>query len=85
QQFYTPSIKIVIDEIMVRFCGRSVYTVKIKNKPIKQGYKVFVLCSHRYIYVFLWYSPLHSTANLVKLDYLIPTTSAVYQLTQLLP
>lgn len=70
---------------MIRFCGRSAHTVKMKNKPIKQGYKVFALCSHGYTYAFLWYSLSHGTANLVKLDHLIPTASAVYQLARLLP
>jgi len=57
----------------------------MKNKPIKQGYKVFALCSRGYTYAFLWYLLVHDTANLVKLDHLTPTASAVYQLAKLLP
>ena len=84
-QFFIPSTKVAIDEMMIRFCFRSAHTVKMKNKPIKQGYQVFALCSGGYTYAFLWYSLVHGTANLVKLDHLTPTASAVYQLAKLLP
>ena len=70
---------------MIRFCGRSAHRVKMKNKPIKQGYKVFALCSDGYTYALLWYSLLHGTANLIKLDQLTPTASAVYYLARMLP
>jgi len=85
RQFFIPSTKVVIDEMMIRFCGRSAHTVKMKNKLIKQGYKVFALCSWGYTYAFLWYSLVHGTANLVKLDHLTPTASAVYQLAKRRP
>jgi len=78
-------MKVAIHEMMLRFCGHSAHTVKIKNKAIKQDYKVFALCSHGYTYAFLWYSLLHGTANLIKLDHLTLTASAVYQLTRMLP
>ena len=55
RQFFIPSTKVAIDEMMIWFCGRSAHTVKMKNKPIKQGYKVFALCSRGYTYAFLWY------------------------------
>ena len=34
-----------IDEMMIRFSGRSAETHRIKNKPIKEGYKFFVLAT----------------------------------------
>lgn len=74
-----------IDEMMVRFCGRSLHTLKVKNTLIKQGYKIFALCSHGYTYGFLWYSVSQGMAELVKLDYLTPTASGVFQLAKLLP
>jgi len=85
QKYYLPGTKIAIDEMMVRFCGRSSHTVKVKNKPIKQGYKIFALCSHGYTYGFLWYSISQGIAELVKLPNLTPTASGVYQLARLLP
>ena len=33
-----------IDEMMKKFKGRSAQTHKMKNKPIKQGYKFFSVC-----------------------------------------
>ncbi len=48
-----------VDEAMVRFTGRSYHTVKQKGKPIKQGYKVWCLGSHKGYYAdWLLYSPL---------------------------
>jgi Transposase IS4 len=37
---YIPSSYIAIDEAMVAFKGRSKHTVKLKNKPISNGYKL---------------------------------------------
>ncbi|CAG8464092.1 18444_t:CDS:2 [Dentiscutata erythropus] len=33
-----------IDEMIARFLGRSIHTVRIKNKPIPEGYKILSLC-----------------------------------------
>ena len=38
-----PPSWIVVDEAMVPFSGRSVHTVKLPNKPIGEGYKVWAL------------------------------------------
>ena len=34
-----------LDEMMIRFTGRSLETHRIKNKPIKEGFKFFVLAT----------------------------------------
>jgi len=72
--------------MVVRFCGRSHHTLKIRNKPIKEGYKIFALCDHGYTYGFLWYS---STQGIAALDRssanLTPTSCGVLQLAKLLP
>ena len=34
-----------LDEMMIRFFGRSSETHRMKNKPIKEGYKFFVLAT----------------------------------------
>ena len=34
-----------LDEMMIRFFGRSLETHRMKNKPIKEGYKFFVLAT----------------------------------------
>src|SRR6266487_4769122 len=37
------------DEMMVPFSGRSKHTLKMKNKPIKEGFKIWALCDHGYL------------------------------------
>ena len=44
------------DEMMVPFSGRSIHTLKMKNKPIKEGFKIWALCDHGYLWDFLFYS-----------------------------
>ena len=85
RQYYFPSSKVAIDEAMVRFFGRSFHTLKVKNKPIKQGYKVFCLCSHGYTYSLVWYSPSEGISGLQKISNLSPTSSCVLQLAKTLP
>ena len=88
QQYYLPSTKVAIDEMVVRFCGRSQHTLKIRNKPIKEGYKIFALCDHGYTYAFLWYSATQGIAQLSDASAssnLTPTSRAFLQLAQHLP
>ena len=44
------------DEMMVPFSGWSQHTLKMKNKPISEGFKVWALCDHGYLWDFLFYS-----------------------------
>jgi hypothetical protein len=44
------------DEMMVPFAGRSKHTLKMKNKPIKEGFKIWALCDRGYLWDFLFYS-----------------------------
>jgi len=64
--YFVPAIKVTIDQIIVSFCCCSLHTVKVKNTPIKYGYKIFALCSQGYIYGLLWYSLSQGIAELVK-------------------
>jgi hypothetical protein len=41
---------------MLPFFGRSEDTVKMKNKSIKEGFKVWVLADYGYIYIWLWFN-----------------------------
>ena len=41
---------------MIPYRDRTKHKVKISNKPIKEGYKVWVLGDGGYIYDYLWYS-----------------------------
>ena len=38
---------------MIRFSGRSIHTVRIKNKPTPEGFKILSLCDAGYTYTFL--------------------------------
>lgn len=40
QKYYTPGTHLAINEIMLPFPGRSSRTKKLKNKPVKEGYKI---------------------------------------------
>ena len=59
---------IAIEEIMVRFYGRSSDTCKMPNKPIKQGYKIFALADDGYVWHFQLSSRCFSIAELEKVD-----------------
>jgi hypothetical protein len=84
-KYWIPGLNLSIDEMMVRFFGRSKHTFKVPNKPIKEGYKIFALCEAGYTYYFIWSSKSESYGELIKLPDLSPTESMVYQLAQKLP
>ena len=50
-----------IDEAMLAFRGRTVHTTKLKNKPIKESYKNWLLAEHGYAWNWLWHSNEDST------------------------
>ena len=47
-----PPRNMAIDEIIVRFSGRSVHTFVIKHKPNPEGYKLYAACDSKTGYVF---------------------------------
>ena len=49
-QYWQPHRQISIDERMIRFKGRQVMKVYIKNKPVKWGFKSFTLCDSHNAY-----------------------------------
>jgi hypothetical protein len=49
QQNWEPGSYLAIDESMISFRGNFSHTVKIKNKPIKEGFKVWVLGDKDYV------------------------------------
>ena len=80
-----PGTEVAIDEIMVRFHGRSSDTCKMPNKPIKQGYKIFALAQNGYIWHFQLTSKQSGIAELQKINELTSTGSMVLQMARLLP
>ena len=90
QYFLLPASKVAVDEMMIRFTGRSAHTIQIRGKPIPKGYKVLALCDHGYTYSFLFTSNTESFAELNSDLYtgplrLSPTSKAIYQLASCLP
>jgi hypothetical protein len=79
-RYWAPGINLSIDEMMIRFFGRSSHTFKAPNKPIKEGYKMFALCEAGYTYYFMWSSKSNSYGELDKQPDLTPTESMVFQL-----
>lgn len=53
KRYYVPQSNLALDEMMVRFVGRSKHTFRIKNKPTPTGYKILALCDAGYTYAFL--------------------------------
>lgn len=45
-----------IDNMMKAFTGRSAHTLKMLNKSIKEGYKMWALADYGYTWHFLWHS-----------------------------
>jgi Transposase IS4 len=51
-----PLQNVSIDEMMKAFTGWSAHTLKMLNKPVKEGYKMWALANHGYTWHFLWHS-----------------------------
>jgi hypothetical protein len=56
QRWVVLATDVAIDEMMVKFKGRSKDTVRMRDKPIKEGYKVLALSEHGYTWSFLFSS-----------------------------
>lgn len=85
QKYWKPGSNVAIDEMMVRFFGRSKHTVDMRNKPIKRGYKFWALCEAGYLYNFIYYSRTLKTGELKRHEGLTDTGSMIYQLALTLP
>ena len=62
QECYLPSSNVAIDEMMVKSEGRSVHTLKMPNKPVDHGYKIFALADSGYTYGWLYHSRVAGTS-----------------------
>ncbi|GJJ71558.1 V-type H+-transporting ATPase 16kDa proteolipid subunit [Entomortierella parvispora] len=84
KRYYTPASNVSIDEMMIRFSGRSAHTVRMKNKPIAEGVKIFSLCDAGYTYTFIPSSRVQSV-RIEKVPGLTQTGNIVNHLVQQLP
>jgi len=90
RKFLIPASDVAVDEMMVRFTGRSAHTQRISSKPIPHGFKILALCEHGYTWDYILTSRLDSFAELNQALYtgdltLSQTSKAVYQLAHTLP
>jgi hypothetical protein len=85
QNYYYPGSNISIDETMIRCFGRTKHTIKMPNKPISQGYKIFALAEHGYIWTFTWSSRLWGIMEMFRFPGLSPTASMVLNMITKLP
>jgi Transposase IS4 len=63
---WSPSSHLAIDEAMIAYRGRTIDKVKLSNKPIKEGYKVWVLGDVGYVYDWLWHSHVDGPESIPK-------------------
>jgi len=64
QRFCCPATPVSIDEMMVRFTGRSEHISLIKSKPTPEGFKIIALCDKGYTFSFLYTSRTQSFTGL---------------------
>src|ERR1044071_7761541 len=84
KQLYISASNISIDDMIVRFSGRSGYTYHIKNKPTPEGYKIFSLCESRYTYAFMFISQI-KPSNIEPIPNVNRIGAEVYHLVHQLP
>lgn len=85
EQYYIPGSKIAIDKVMIKTYGQSLHTFKMPNKPIPQGFKIYALADHGYIFTFTPASHTASLAEIVKSSDMTMTGSMVLELISHLP
>ena len=61
-----PASWLAVDEMMIKFTGRSRDTTKVLKKPIKEGFKMWCLGFKGYIYSFRYYSGKDSGEGISK-------------------
>lgn len=84
KKYYTPCSNVSVDEMIVRFSGRSAHTIRMKNKPAPEGFKIFSLCDAGYTYTFFPSSRITS-APVPDVPGLTTTGSMVCHLVEQLP
>jgi len=85
QSICIPSSNVSIDEMIARFSGRSTHTVRIKNKPTPEGYKILSLCDSGYTYTFIFTSRIQNQPEVQIISNLNKIGSEVYHLVSQLP
>ena len=69
---------------MIPYRDRTKYKVKLSNKPIKKGYKVWILGDSDYVYDWLWHSRIDGPEEIFEKDMEIERTSSKEESTKIL-
>lgn len=85
QRHWIPGGQLTVDEVMVAYHGHTRHTVKAPHKPIKQGFKIWALGDHGYIWNWLWYSKASGTEGTRRTEVLAETQVLVLNLAKTLP
>jgi Transposase IS4 len=64
QRYWLHGSELCIDESMIGFQGRSAHKVVLKNKPIQEGFKLWILYDSGYAILWLFYTPKQPTFNM---------------------
>jgi hypothetical protein len=84
KRYYTPPTNVSVDEMMIRFSGRSAHTHRMNLKPTPEEYKVIALAAQGYCYTFEFVSRIEG-AHVPRIDGLSATGSLVAALCEQLP
>lgn len=57
QRVVRPATQVSVDEMIIRFTGRSSHTIMMRGKPVPEGYNVLALCEGGYCWSWKWTSP----------------------------
>ncbi|CAG8749260.1 16797_t:CDS:2, partial [Acaulospora morrowiae] len=85
KKLYVPCSQVSVDEMIARFSGRSAHTVRMKNKPTPEGYKILSLCDAGYIYTFIFTSRVEKNTDIEPVVGLNETGRLVWHLVKQLP
>ncbi|CAG8586621.1 4867_t:CDS:1, partial [Paraglomus occultum] len=85
KKLYMPGTNVSVDEMIARFSGRSIHTVRMKNKPTPEGYKIVSLCDAGYTWTFTFTSRIEKNREIEQIAGLTETGCLVWHLVRQLP
>jgi len=78
QDLVVPASDETVDEVMIRFHGRSKHSRRMPKEPVIQGFKIFAICQRGYAYNRLFHSRIRGTPELDFTTQFAATRSVVY-------
>ena len=83
--YWLPRVNIVVDELIIQFKRRANETLIIPNKPIKTGFKLWIITNLGYILHWFYHTKIKGAWSYPKIARLNPTASVVIHLLEALP